>query len=78
MAFGQKVSNDELLIDIATTKAELAAYESLLKGFSGLADLRDQPQVALMRAQAATYRTAAQGCREFLKELNKLKEERGL
>lgn len=76
----RKVSNKQLLKDIANTEREQLAYQKLTAGYSILAS---QPENAGPRARQHTWRAnqcvvMEEECSKFLKELYALKEERGL
>lgn len=74
------ISNEELLTDIANTEKELSAYQMLANAHRILADLPESigANQRMHNFHADNYRSTEQRCAAFLRELHRLKAERGL
>ena len=76
----RKISNEQLLIDIANTAKELEAYQKIADGYRILAKLPENAgaNATQHNFDADVYRSAEKRCAEFLKQLHALKAERGI
>jgi hypothetical protein len=76
----KKVTDEQLLVDIANTKDEITAYEHLMKGYLILSNL---PETDLLHSRAFVFEskkheTSWRGCKVFLEKLLTIKTTRGL
>jgi hypothetical protein len=73
----KKVSNEELLVDIANTEKEVEAYDKLSVGFYTLAHLPENTE-RMYFFESQKYERLSKECTRFLETLLELKAERGI
>ena len=74
----QDVTDEELLVDIFNTEREADAYFNIATGFAVLSQLPENEGDQKLPYLHRSYVDSEERCRLFLKQLLKLKTERGL
>ena len=78
---GEHISNEELLKDIFETEKESKAYSLLEQGYKLLMELPENQEVKILSRlghEEKRYFENQKDCEVFLKDLYKIKSERGL